>query len=98
MDMDRIDADYVAIPELDRYDDAELDQRQYATMDHAERRAAEKEMAERCVATPGRSRGPCQQGVTLYPVPSLDTRKQSPHFTSHHLRVILLHTSTIPPP
>lgn len=48
MDMDRIDADYVAIPELDRYDDADLDRREYGNMDYDDRRAAERELAERC--------------------------------------------------
>lgn len=47
MDMDRIDADYVAIPELDRYDNADLDHREYGGMDFSDRRAAEKELAER---------------------------------------------------
>lgn len=47
MDMDRIDADYVAIPELDRYDETELDRREYTTMDHDDRRAAERELAKR---------------------------------------------------
>lgn len=47
MDMDRIDADYVAIPELDTYDDADLDRREYGTMDFSDRRAAEKELTER---------------------------------------------------
>lgn len=47
MDMDRIDADYVAIPELDTYDDADLDRREYGNMDYSERRAAERELAER---------------------------------------------------
>ncbi|CAN0174634.1 unnamed protein product [Hapterophycus canaliculatus] len=47
MDMDRIDADYVAIPELDTYDDADLDRREYGNMDFSERRAAERELAER---------------------------------------------------
>lgn len=47
MDMDKIDADYVAIPELDRYDDADLDRREYGTMDYSQRRAAEQELAER---------------------------------------------------
>lgn len=47
MDMDRIDADYVAIPELDTYDGADLDHREHATMDFSDRRAAERELAER---------------------------------------------------
>lgn len=47
MDMDRIDADYVAIPELDTYDDADLDRREYGQMDFSDRRAAERELAER---------------------------------------------------
>ncbi|CAM9800762.1 unnamed protein product, partial [Laminaria digitata] len=47
MDMDRIDADYVAIPELDTYDDADLDRREYDNMEHSDRRAAERELAKR---------------------------------------------------
>lgn len=47
MDMDRIDADYVAIPELDTYDDADLDRREYGNMDFSDRRAAERELTER---------------------------------------------------
>lgn len=47
MDMDRIDADYVAIPELDTYDGADLDRREYDNMDFSDRRAAERELAER---------------------------------------------------
>lgn len=47
MDMDRIDADYVAIPELDAYDTADLDRRDYANMEYSDRRAAERELAER---------------------------------------------------
>lgn len=51
MDMDRIDADYVAIPELDRYDDADLDRREYGAMEYGDRRAAERELAERWART-----------------------------------------------
>lgn len=47
MDMDRIDADYVAIPELDTYDEADLDRREYDNMDFSDRRAAERELSER---------------------------------------------------
>lgn len=47
MDMDRIDADYVAIPELDTYDDADLDRREYGSMEYSDRRAAELELAKR---------------------------------------------------
>ncbi|CAM9343704.1 unnamed protein product [Ascophyllum nodosum] len=57
MDMDKMDADYVAIPELDKYDDAELDRREYGTMDYSERRAAEQELAERDRARGGRLAG-----------------------------------------
>lgn len=47
MDMDRIDADYVAIPELDTYDEADLDRREYDNMEFSDRRAAERELSER---------------------------------------------------
>lgn len=49
MDMDRIDADYVAIPELDTYDDNDLDRKEYGQMEFKDRRAAERELAERSV-------------------------------------------------
>ncbi|CAM9804902.1 unnamed protein product, partial [Discosporangium mesarthrocarpum] len=57
MDMDRIDADYVAIPELDRYDAADLDRRDYQPMDHAQRREAERELDERDMLRAGRISG-----------------------------------------
>jgi DNA replication licensing factor MCM2 len=45
--MENMEADYVAIPELDTYDLGNLDQREYGAMDFDARRAAEMEIAER---------------------------------------------------
>ncbi|KAM3574659.1 hypothetical protein VYU27_003385 [Nannochloropsis oceanica] len=45
--MENMEADYVAIPELDTYDMGNLDQREYGAMDFDARRAAEVEIAER---------------------------------------------------
>ncbi len=45
--MENMEADYVAIPELDTYDLGNLDQREYGAMDFDARRAAEVEIAER---------------------------------------------------
>ena len=42
-----MEADYVAIPELDTYDLGNLDTREYGAMDFDARRAAEDEIAER---------------------------------------------------
>lgn len=42
-----MEADYVAIPELDTYDLANLDTREYGAMDFDARRAAEEEIARR---------------------------------------------------
>lgn len=44
-----MEADYVAIPELDTYDYANLDAREYGAMDFDARRAAEEEIARRYV-------------------------------------------------
>lgn len=48
-----MEADYVAIPELDTYDLANLDTREYGAMDFDARRAAEEEIARRCVLRSG---------------------------------------------
>lgn len=45
--MENMEADYVAIPELDTYDMGNLDHREYSAMDFDARRAAEAEIAER---------------------------------------------------
>lgn len=45
--MENMEADYVAIPELDTYDMANLDTREYGAMDFDARRAADAEIAER---------------------------------------------------
>ncbi|KAJ8603544.1 hypothetical protein CTAYLR_004887 [Chrysophaeum taylorii] len=46
--------DYVAIPELDRYDEAMLDEREYEEMDAEARRQAEKEIDVRLARVEGR--------------------------------------------
>jgi hypothetical protein len=42
-----LEADYVAIPELDQYDMRDVDNRQFAPIDWDARRAAEEELEDR---------------------------------------------------
>lgn len=44
-----MEADYIAIPELDQYDARDLDERDFAPMDFDARRRAEDELDERWV-------------------------------------------------
>jgi Mini-chromosome maintenance protein 2 len=55
--MENMDADYVPIAELDQYDPALLDRREYGDMDYDQRQEAERVMRERDQALGGRLGG-----------------------------------------
>jgi Mini-chromosome maintenance protein 2 len=55
--MENMDADYVPIAELDQYDPAQLDRREYGDMDYDQRQEAERVMRERDQALGGRLGG-----------------------------------------